>query len=164
MFQSRSRFRNSVHSRHSGMTRWARRLGCALVLCVVPAWATAALASTGEEPTVGHDLFIGALDLKGRISSHTTDLPAEVVRCVNCHAAGNGPDVPRSVAPRLTGSWLGELHARRGGPLTRYDSDAFCTLLRKGRDPAYIVISVEMPRYDISDKQCRALWNFLNQD
>jgi hypothetical protein len=114
-----------------------------------------------EESRLGQDLFVGRIDMHGRIRTHLVDLPPEVVRCGNCHAAGDGPDVPRSLAPRLTRNLLLEPLRRRGGPVSRYDQDKFCTLLRKGFDPAYVLISLEMPLYTIDDANCRALWLFL---
>jgi hypothetical protein len=53
---------------------------------------------------------------------------------------------------------------RRGGPASRYDRDAFCRLLRKGIDPAYVMINEEMPRYTLDDADCAALWRFLTED
>lgn len=113
---------------------------------------------------LGHDLFTGKADLHGRMSTHPDDLPPEVIRCSNCHAAGTGPDVPRSNAPRLTGDFLLVPRSRRGGPPSRYNPAAFCAVLRKGVDPAYIVINVEMPRYTIDDSQCAAIWSFLTEE
>jgi len=109
---------------------------------------------------VGQDLFTGMIELHGRIRTHTVDLPPAVVRCANCHAAGSGPDVPRSLAPRLSHELLLVPRARRGGPPSHYDRGRFCTLLRAGTDPAHILISVEMPNYTLSDEQCWALWRF----
>jgi hypothetical protein len=51
--------------------------------------------------------------------------------------------------------------ARRGGPPSNYDREGFCALLRRGIDPAFVMISVEMPRYTIDDASCRALWRYL---
>jgi hypothetical protein len=73
----------------------------------------------------------------------------------------DGPDVPRSQAPRLTHDLLLVRHARRGGPPSNYDRDGLCTLLRRGVDPAHVMISVEMPRYTIDDSDCHALWRYL---
>lgn len=111
----------------------------------------------------GKALFSSETDLQGRIASHLADLPPAVVRCANCHAVGDGPPVPRSLAPRLTRALLLEPRPRRGGPASRYDPTSFCTLLRRGIDPAWVVISVEMPRYALDDASCKALWTFLTR-
>jgi hypothetical protein len=111
----------------------------------------------------GQALFSGAIDLQGRIATHLVDLPPAVVRCTNCHAAADGPSVPRSLAPRLTRDLLLEPQPRRGGPASRYDSKSFCTLLRRGIDPAWVLISVEMPRYALDDASCGALWQYLTR-
>ncbi len=116
-----------------------------------------------EELRLGQDLFTGRIELHGRIRTHIVDLPPEVVRCANCHAVGKGPDVPRSLAPRLSHELLLVPRTRRGGPPTFYDRGRFCTLLREGLDPARVLISVEMPRYSLSDEQCRALWRLSIQ-
>jgi hypothetical protein len=34
-------------------------------------------------------------------------------------------------------------------------------LLRRGVDPAFVMISVEMPRYTIDDADCKALWRYV---
>jgi hypothetical protein len=84
-----------------------------------------------------------------------------VVVCGHCHAAGDGPDVARSLAPRLTRELLLAPRARRGGPVTIYNAARFCTLLRKGVDPGYVMLSLEMPIYSLDDSDCRALWQFV---
>jgi hypothetical protein len=114
-----------------------------------------------DEYLAGRGLFAGGLELKGRIYTHAVDLPPQVVRCANCHAVAAGPDVSRSPAPRLTRDLLLRPQARRGGPASAYDRGRFCTLLRKGVDPAFVLISVEMPRYAIDDAGCSALWRYL---
>lgn len=118
-------------------------------------------ASVQEEVLRGQSLFTGTIDLQGRIYTHTADMPPSVVRCANCHAVADGADVPRSLAPRLTRSLLVLPHARRGGPPSNYSRAAFCTLLRRGIDPAFVMISVAMPRYTIDDENCGALWRYL---
>jgi hypothetical protein len=133
---------------------------CSLALALQAAVAGAD-SSPPPEFRLGQDLFMGKIDLHGRIRTHLVDLPPEVVRCGNCHAAGEGPDVPRSLAPRLTRDLLLEPHARRGGPASIYSQVSFCALLREGVDPAYVLISIEMPRYTLDDADCQALWRFL---
>jgi hypothetical protein len=130
-----------------------------------PAHAAIPIAR-GAEATApeGRNLFFGAAALRGRIATHPNMLPGTVLRCANCHAQGRGPDVARSVAPRLDRAWLVEPQARRGGPPTRYDGAAFCTLLRLGQDPAHVLINVQMPRYEIGERECDALWRFLTAE
>ena len=141
-------------------------IACCLLLAGA---ATAAPATESRGPSAqdyqrGEALFRGRIDLQGRISSHLVDLPAEVVRCANCHAAAFGPAIPRSLAPRLTRSLLLEKRARRGGPASAYDRDSFCVLLQKGLDPAHVLINVQMPRYQLDTGACQALWRFLTWD
>jgi len=120
--------------------------------------------STQQEFRHGQALFAGDLALHGRIRTHLVDLPPQVVVCGNCHAAGHGPEVARSLAPRLTRELLLAPRARRGGPVTTYNEDRFCTLLRKGIDPSYVLLSVEMPIYTMDDSDCRALWQFVMRE
>ena len=141
--------------------------GMAFCVCSLVGSAIAETHPSASERRLlrlGRDLFTGKADLHGRMSTHPDDLPPEVIRCSNCHAAGTGPDVPRSNAPRLTGDFLLVPRSRRGGPPSRYNPAAFCAVLRKGVDPAYIVINVEMPRYTIDDSQCAAIWSFLTEE
>ena len=127
--------------------------------------AFACLAGIGSalsaSPSLGWALFVGRVPLAGRVSSHPTALPPEVVRCSNCHSVDDGPEMPGTQAPRLTRAWLTELQPRRGGPPSNYSLQAFCTLLRTGADPAYVVISEQMPRYAVTDHQCTALWRYV---
>ncbi len=128
------------------------------------AWAeppAAQAASAHEEYVRGKALFSGRIELHGRIYTHVADMPPTVVRCSNCHAVADGPDVPRSLAPRLTHDFLLLPRTRRGGPPSNYSRDGFCTLLRRGIDPAFVMIAVEMPRYTIDDVNCRALWRYV---
>jgi hypothetical protein len=125
------------------------------------AWAQSSSPAAHEEYMRGAALFSGKIALQGRIYTHVADLPPTVVRCSNCHAVAEGPEVPRSLAPRLTHDLLLLPRARRGGPKSNYNRDSFCALLRRGIDPAFVMISVEMPRYTLEDVDCRALWRYL---
>jgi len=130
-------------------------------LALLGAVAHADPPSLRDQLRLGQALFGGEIDLEGRIYTHVVDLPASVVRCANCHAVADGPDVPRSLAPRLNHDLLLRPRSRRGGPATTYDRDRFCTLLRRGLDPASVLISVEMPRYAMDDASCAALWRYV---
>ena len=124
--------------------------------------ATGARADTAPvESSLGRQLFVGEVDLQGRIRTHRENLRSDVLRCANCHAFADGPEVPRSLAPRLNRDILLGRHARRGGPASVYGLGTFCKLLREGVDPAFVLISLEMPVYALGDTQCRALWGFL---
>jgi hypothetical protein len=126
-----------------------------------------ALAVHAEMPVtdadlhLGQELFEGKIALRGRIRTHLEDLPPAVIRCGNCHAAAAGPNVRGSQAPRLTRELLLVPHPRRGGPPSIYDRNRFCALLRKGVDPALVLISLAMPTYAIDDADCNALWRFV---
>jgi hypothetical protein len=125
------------------------------------ACAARADAPARDEFELGRALFAGTVDLHGRIYTHRVDLPPMAARCANCHAAADGPDVPSSLAPRLNHDLLLRPRSRRGGPASAYDRADFCTMLRRGVDPAQVLISVEMPRYAIDDAGCHALWRFI---
>ncbi len=163
------------------MKRWARvvsgvMLGAALLL------GGAALLhqrQAAEQAALGRALFNGEQALVGRLPGHDTALPSVATRCVNCHeapnlapapadangvpAAGQAPDAlaAGSYAPALNRQTLLGRQGRRGGPPSSYDLDALCVLLRRGVDPALVVVSNTMPRFELSDEQCRSLWRFL---
>ncbi len=141
-----------------------RRAGIALCAALVALAVRAAPEPAPRDDAArGQALFTGAAPLAARLVSHPSDLPATVVRCANCHAAGSGPAVPNSIAPRLSHNWLVDWQSRRGGPPSRYDRDAFCALLRDGVDPSYVLINVQMPRYRVDARDCAALWHFLTE-
>jgi len=141
---------------------WVALLALAsALLTLFPAANRAAEASPNLDYARGQALFRGDIEMLGRIRSHLEVLPSAVIRCSNCHAAGTEPDVPRSLAPRLTHDLLLAPRARRGGPLSIYDRAAFCTLLQHGIDPAHVVVSEEMPVYVLSDEDCHALWRYV---
>jgi hypothetical protein len=109
----------------------------------------------------GGALYRGKEPLSGKVRGHDESLPAEAVRCGNCHDAAEGARLSRVPAPHLDRSLLLEPRQRRGGPPSRYDQAAFCKLLRSGVDPASIVVAREMPIYELDQNQCIALWSFL---
>jgi hypothetical protein len=151
-----------MHARSIGLR--VLLTGLCVPLVGMPAPASMARAGTPDSEALrGEALFTGKADLIGRIYTHRVDLPPAVVRCGNCHAADDGPPVPRSLAPRLNQDLLIRMQPRRGGPASAYDGQKFCTLLRRGLDPAFVLISVEMPRYTIEDADCQALWRYLNE-
>jgi hypothetical protein len=155
----------------------------ALLAVVLPAAAAHANPALQQ----GRALFTGAEALTARSGGpHGTDLPPAASRCINCHsapglrppsvAAGPSPrpspasaagaPQPAAVAfgPALSAAALLQPQTRRGGPPSRYDAQALCRLLREGQDPAGVLLSAAMPRYTLSDAQCRALWTLLTSD
>ena len=105
----------------------------------------------------GLALYGGRAALEARIQGHADTLPAEASRCVNCHAGETALGTPLDAAHLLRPM------ARRGGPPSRYDEAAFCRVLREGIDPAWVQLPREMPRYTVSDEDCRALWWHLSR-
>ena len=113
----------------------------------------------------GAELFSGAAALQGTIVGHSSALPPSAARCINCHAIGTAAPASAASAasfgPLLTRHGLTAAVARRGGPPSRYDAPAFCRLLRQGVDPAWVIVPRSMPRYELSDADCHALWAHL---
>ena len=142
------------------------RRGLAALLCLagVAGSAGAADALPGAAVTRGQALFVGEAPLVGRIALHPTGLPPEVLRCANCHASARSPQVARTVAPALTRAWLLGPRERRGGPVSIYEGDSFCRLLRTGQDPARLVVNMQMPRYTLSEQDCADLWRYLTEE
>lgn len=146
------------------------RVDAMAALLLAAAGAAMALppaAAPAEALARGRALFAGTAPLRGTISGHGSALPPAGARCVNCHSAGAaGPaGAPASAAasfgPLLMRQHLTELLPRRGGPPSRYDEATFCRLLRTGIDPAYVLITRSMPRYELPDADCQALWLHL---
>lgn len=128
--------------------------------------ATAGLGACGLGPQeqarqLGQLWFEGAMPLQARMVGHGQDLPASAAACINCHGAG--PQRER-FAVALERAWLTEPRQRRGGPASRYDAKGFCRVLREGVDPAWVVVNQTMPRYELTDLQCQALWLHLTRE
>lgn len=121
----------------------------------VAVWGWGA-ASRHAERQRGKELFETGVALKGHQSGDDTALPAEALRCQNCHAPGT-----QALGPLLSPSSLQTPRPRRGGPASRYDEASFCRLLAEGVDPMQIVIPKTMPRYAVSPEQCQELWSYL---
>jgi hypothetical protein len=128
-----------------------------------PGTAYAGVPAGSGAAARGRNLFEGAVALRGTIAGHASELPPPGARCINCHAAGLEPAAQpaASFGPALTRRQLTQALPRRGGPPSRYDEATFCRLLRTGIDPAYVLITRSMPRYELPDEDCRALWAYL---
>jgi hypothetical protein len=125
--------------------------------------ATATLADEAGAAR-GRALFLGEAALPARIHGQDFALPAQASRCVNCHGPAAAPaGASAAAAPVLSAATLAQPLRRRGGPPSRYDAAALCTLLRSGVDPAYVIIQRTMPRYQITDDDCRSLWLHLSR-
>ncbi|MBA3590643.1 hypothetical protein [Methylibium sp.] len=135
-----------------------------LSMALCSGWAAVGEPAASER---GRRLFDGELPLRSRVAGHTSPLPPQAGRCVNCHVAGSaGPTVSasaatRSFGPLITAEMLTQALARRGGPPSRYDEAALCRLLATGVDPADVIIASNMPRYEMSATDCHALWTYL---
>jgi hypothetical protein len=132
--------------------------------------AGAALRSAPYER--GAELFDGRTALTASLVGHEQPLPAETVRCTNCHAVERAPktqakadanagELSDTFGPALGRKSLTSELRRRGGPPSRYTSDSFCRALREGVDPAHVVLPKTMPRYVIDDTECSHLWTYL---
>ena len=130
-----------------------------LALWALPAWQARAQREAGAE------LFDGRRALAARIGGHDDALPAQATRCANCHLTGAAPagaaSAPSNFGSVLSAATLTRALPRRGGPPSRYDAAALCRLLRDGTDPAWVLLPRAMPRYELVDEQCRALWAHL---
>jgi Cytochrome c len=147
----------------------------ALAAVLLAALAGSLGCQTRESPLVkqGKAAFTGSVPLKAHMVGHTTELPPSAVRCQNCHQTGPAPasatpaptvssERPSdSFGPILNRSALTEARRRRGGPPSKYDAAAFCRLLKDGVDPAHVIIPMTMPRYQLSQQECDALWEYL---
>jgi hypothetical protein len=142
-----------------------RRAALLVVLC------GGALGCRDGDAQLGRALFDGARPLRAHLAGQDLTLPQEALRCANCHeraspgslpaaAVGDGgPDRFATVLSRVT---LTQPLARRGGPPSVYDPGRLCRAMRDGIDPAFVVIPSSMPRYQLSETECQALWAFLS--
>jgi len=142
--------------------KFVRRVaGVMLLGCVLQAGAAGALTNPDSSVATGRRMFLGESPLQGAIASHAELLPARTVACANCHLGTAGLGSGASFAPVLSRSGMTQLSSRRGGPPSVFAVASFCRMLRTGVDPAFILITRQMPRYTISDDQCRDLWSYL---
>lgn len=118
--------------------------------------AASAAAARGER------LFDGREALQGRLAGHTASLPSGQGACLACHgrAASSSPLETRS-APALGCTTLSRLRARRGEPPFAYDRNGFCRAVRTGINPNEVVLQRTMPRFELEQAQCDALWAYL---
>ena len=125
----------------------------------------AALSGCRCEPSPGKALFYGDTPLVARIAGHESALPPNATRCANCHVPGEDVKQTDSGAfgPILDLGSLTALRSRRGAPPSRFDSRSFCTLLRTGVDPAYVLITRDMPRYELTETECNELWQHVTR-
>jgi hypothetical protein len=126
-------------------------------------------AATGAPaPDPGRLLFEGHAPLVAKVRGHTEPLPGSASRCTNCHVttdARPGSPAPRltqAFGPALTAAYLTQPVSRRGAPPSRYDLRSFCRLLSTGIDPAEVLLSRNMPLYDLPESDCKALWQYLS--
>ncbi len=110
----------------------------------------------------GEAIYQGKEPLRGRIRGQDDPLPAEAIRCVNCHNPASKDRLSGRSAPRIDGAWLMETRQRHGGPPSSYNQASFCKLLRSGTDPVYVLVAREMPIYEMDDDQCGSMWMFLS--
>ena len=125
-------------------------------LLALAAWGWRA-ADGAAQRARGAALFAGQEALAGRLWATTS-------RCQRWPRARQLPrDCQRrgTAATALTAAELTTARVRRGGPASVFDAGRLCALLRDGIDPAHVIISTTMPRYEIGDEQCQALWSYL---
>lgn len=111
----------------------------------------------------GEDIFTGEQAIPAMIAGHQTRLPPQVARCINCHAPEKSGLARKESAPSLSRAWLRQTRARRGGPAFAYEKENFCSTLRSGIDPEHVVLNRAMPRFELSNEQCLALWLYLTE-
>lgn len=111
-------------------------------------------------PLSGEHLYYGGQPLPARIGRDAID--AKAARCASCHgAARTGAKEGVTVVSPLRSADLTDARPRRGGPASAYTAESFCNALRTGVDPAGIMLSQVMPRYEVSVSACTVLWEYL---
>jgi hypothetical protein len=172
----------SPRSRRAGIAAtWAQvvsgglpALGFALVCCTTLVSCSDPAFANERRLAAGATLFNGTAPLAAHAPGDPDQLPSIASRCTNCHerttglvaglppsADGRSAGTAATYASPLDAAWLTTSRVRHGGPATRYDEAAFCTVLRTGVDPAQVMIPPVMPRYDVTDDQCASLWVYV---
>ncbi len=134
-------------------------VACVFLCCV--GFICKVSASQISERDRGQELYLGKETLVGKIDGHTGALPAQLGKCVSCHTFVRQKVIQEEQAPFLNRISLLNPHARRGGPVSSYNKENFCNTVRTGIDPQYVTLRRAMPRYEISEVQCGALWTYL---
>lgn len=130
------------------------------------AFVLSAASSFGNSlSNVGKNLFEGTLPLTATLRHSSELLPTNAITCKNCHDSGCTAGREDPLAPPT----LGPVHLltkvqRISGPPVAYDQESFCRVLTTGRTPAHTVTGRVMPQYQIDDKSCAAIWNYLTGD
>lgn len=149
-----------------------RRLIILLLVGAIGVWSAAGCArNSGDAGQSDHQalvdrgqrIFSGTEAITGKINGHQEPLPSQVAKCVTCHTPSARPQDSDQLAPMLNASWLQQARPRRGGPAFAYTRDSLCQTMRTGMDPEYVILNRTMPRFDISEEQCSALWTFLTE-
>lgn len=112
----------------------------------------------------GEKLFLGQEAIEATIDGHAQPLPNAAGRCINCHTTDGRASAADPFAPPLNHESLMIRKSRRGAPAFRYDTASFCDTVRTGVDPQYVTLLRAMPRFDLDDTQCLALWMYLTND
>jgi len=153
-----------MYRNHSGKLPLATLI--AGILCLL----VASCSAMNQDETLqqshysqGENIFLGRESVAAKISGHQESLPPQVARCINCHAPAQSTSTLRESAPALSSAWLQQARARRGGPAFAYGKESFCMTLRSGVDPEHVILNRAMPRFDISNEQCLALWLYLTE-
>lgn len=145
-------------------------MGISLAIILAATGAGAWWWHQQAQQSEGEALFRGAQAIPAHLAGQTMPLPAMATRCINCHetrqpaALTDGASAAasaRTYASPLSAVWLQEARLRHGGPATAYDTQSLCQVLRNGIDPAKVMVSTVMPRYDATEAQCSALWAYL---
>lgn len=137
------------------------RYGAVLLLLCCSGVIQAAAETLAAARNHGERIFVGKEVIVGRIEGHASKLAPSLSRCVNCHAAAPQSKLESRSAPLLNRTSLVDPRPRRGGPASSYDKTSFCNTLRTGVDPQYVTLLRAMPRFELSDVQCTALWSYL---
>jgi hypothetical protein len=132
-----------------------------LIICGAGALLATACCFPSDAARRGERIFNGEEPLAAQIQGQGVPLPGEATRCRNCHSEEAVGGASEAAAPALDAQALLTKHSRRNGPPSRYDEKTFCTLLRTGVDPAFVQLQRIMPRYDIDDARCAALFAYL---
>jgi mono/diheme cytochrome c family protein len=138
-------------------------LRSSVILALAAALSASAAAAATKATARGERIFTGREAVAARLDGHDGPLSPALGKCASCHQASPRNRLETNLAPPLDRGALLEARARRGGPPYAYSETSFCTTVRSGVDPQYVTMLRAMPRFDMTDEQCAALWSYLTE-
>lgn len=120
-------------------------------------------AMPSESQKLGQQIFEGEVPVKAKMRHSSFELPSIASKCSNCHSVGPNTVIEEIASPPELGRNRLLTPLKRGsGPPVAYDEESFCVVITKGRTPAHTLLSQTMPLFEMDERSCKALWDYLS--